>query len=400
MKLKHLFEMNYGSLIDAKKYNDMGAADQALYKYTADGFVPPFGSNYKDLEEKYPFDGGTLYRGLLFSEEEKFEKFMNNIKDGKIVMEDSSSWTPSVSTAIDFAKSEKTYFPTHEIMAAYSATQKAGDHMSGEGGGVVLKTVVPKGIGIDVNKTDYAKESEVILPSGEYEIEVHRVLRPFRTTHSTAEKAREMADELAQYAKTGEGDKKEMEKYAVYLEKSWLDELSPEQVDAIILTQHPLNLDKAVAKINSKDFIDYSYISNDNFMEGLHLRCGIYSPVNDTLFNAASDDVQQKVIKFVELQLEKIEDELPDIIEKMEDQLETGKFVISTIDITGFHEAVALDTDLDDRISDVLRPLQKFFAKVYHKFNSREYNKTLKSDDLRNHAKHMGALVKAMASLS
>ena len=43
--------------------------------------------------------------------------------------------------------------------------------------GVILETTIKAGIAIDVTRSKFAKESEVILPSGSYKISVTEVLK-------------------------------------------------------------------------------------------------------------------------------------------------------------------------------------------------------------------------------
>lgn len=399
MKLSQLFETNYGSLIDPNKYNSMDHAEQMLYRYTADGYAPPSGSDFEQLEEEYPFDGGVLYRGLLFSEVKDFDKFMANIEDGEIKMDNSSSWTPSVSTALSFARSEKTYFPSREIMAAYSATQKAGDHMSGEGGGVVLSTSVEKGTGIDVDKTSYGKESEVLLPAGTYQIKVHKILRPFRVTHNTATKANEMANEVVHFIETGEGDEAEIKKYVHYLENSWLDELTPTQVDAMIQVNHKFDLVKAKARLSNTKVLDYLYDSSAvKSFNGAEIRGGLFVPVSKKLFDAASPKMQNSIVNFLKLQIDRAGEQAKSIADDLQKRLDSGEFKIHSINVDGFSKAEALDSKLAPSIDKALKPLKQFFSNAYHHLNSREYNKTINAENIKDHAKLMSNIVKVMSS--
>lgn len=386
--IRHLlFEMDYGSLIDKDKYDEMDGPDQRLYKYTADGFTTLSSRDFNALMERYPFEGGTLYRGLYFSEVETFEAFMENVSDGAITTSEQSSWSQSRSTAKDFAMTTKTYFPTPEVIKAERDRGESGDHMNGQGGGVIIKIEhAPAGIGIDIDKTDYAKESEVLLPAGTYAVTVDQVLRPFRVSHSTVDKAREMLNDIRQFNETGEGDEKQLAKYATYLEKSFLSKLEDVEVDELLKFQYRKALDLTPEKFAELSVnIDTSRAA---WRSGKELHVSVNPHYDFDLYELASGEMQDQIMAQMTALSRHAEDELADI--KNVDEF-------SDINIRGFTELAQFDPDGVDAATGALK---KSLSAAYQKLNSREYNRTLKDmNAIRDHAKKIGSIVSAIAKL-
>ena len=67
-------------------------------------------------------------------------------------------------------------FMDSENMKLISAARKNHERVVGYRG-VILETSIKAGVGIDVNRSKFAKESEVILPSGSYKISVTEILK-------------------------------------------------------------------------------------------------------------------------------------------------------------------------------------------------------------------------------
>lgn len=173
-----LFEM-YGDDDDDRR-SGLSKADRWLSKYTRESFDKwPTANIIKTLLNDYPFDGGVLYRGLNFNDAEQWEKFKEETHDlTKLDTGSISSWSTDRGTTESFALTRPTYFLNHELMQAESQKNKNRDYMIGHVG-VIIKTRVAKGVGIDVNKSNHGKESEVILPPGVYNIEVDTKHIPF-----------------------------------------------------------------------------------------------------------------------------------------------------------------------------------------------------------------------------
>jgi hypothetical protein len=161
-------------------YSNLEAHDRWLKSYTYDGMDKyPSDRVVADLLDYYPNDKeSTIYRGLNFESKEEFDKFMNSIKSGEMETGSITSWSPSKSTAWQFAVTRPTYFLNFELMSADSERRKQREYMLGYRG-VILKTTVKPGDAVDVTKSDYSKENEMILPPGTYEVEVEEI-KPFK----------------------------------------------------------------------------------------------------------------------------------------------------------------------------------------------------------------------------
>jgi hypothetical protein len=151
-----------------------------LKEYTEYGYNKyPSENSLKYLLKKYPNEQSiTIYRGLHFDTKEEYDKFMSSF-NSKVTTKVISSWSPSYSTAEEFAMTKKTYHPTAMIMSQEMEREKAKEYMTGYRG-IVLKTTISPNTGIDVDKTKHAKESEIILPPGTYNVEISTVKKKFK----------------------------------------------------------------------------------------------------------------------------------------------------------------------------------------------------------------------------
>lgn len=390
---QYLAEMNYGSLIDTEKYRDMDSANKALYKYTADGFTHISSDDFKKLVKDYPYGGGTIYRGLYFKEDKKLDEFLELVKTGKLDLGSQSSWTPSKSTAEEFARTEKSYFPTLDMMQSAQAVSKAGDFMGGAGG-VIIKTTIGPNIGIDVNKTNYAKESEVLLPSGEYTVEIVKELKPFVKTHNTVEKAKEMVDFIEQ-AITSEDEAviKQANRYTEYLTKSFKGKLPPEWNDIIFQFDH-----RKLFGNTPQEFADQTVnveVDTSLFNRGSReLRFDVYIPFSEEMMDEASPRMQKKMKAYINAALKKIQnaaDEAAKAIDADHDK-PVKKFHFNGLEDLAAHDPVLF--------SKSTKNLKMAIAKEYARLNTREYNRTLKTrQDISKHGEHMAELLTAMAKL-
>lgn len=175
--------LNINKLFEAYDYHaDDGAddADKWLAKWTYEGLDKyPHKEVLDELVEKYPFDGGVVYRGLNFHDKEQYDKFIENTNGGTLLHTGSiTSWTQDEKTTYPFAVTRPTYFLNRELMQAEDKKNRERDFMIGHAG-LVLETIVKPGKGIDVNKSKYGKESEIILVPGTYEIKIHKQYIPF-----------------------------------------------------------------------------------------------------------------------------------------------------------------------------------------------------------------------------
>lgn len=386
-----LFEIDYGSLVDRDIYDTLDPADQILYRYTADGKSLLSTDEFEELEEKYPYDGGTLYRGLYFKSAREFDKFIDEVaaNGGTITTVHQSSWSPSRSTAKDFATTVKTYFPTVDVMKAERDRADSGDYMTGEGGGVLLKIANAKpGVGIDVDKSKFAKESEVLLPPDTYEVTIDAKLRPFRISHGTLDKASELAREIDAFNRTGEGDKDDIEKYVSYLERSFIDELAPEEIDALITYSNSKILRTPPATF-AQNVVDVE-VKDEMFGAGKVLIVEVNPVYAPKLYSKASPRMQ----KIIDRQMSGVAKVLKS---KIKDVIASGELEdLAELKIRGLRE---LREFVPSSVVDgATKELQRELGNMYQKMNSREVSKSLKSmDAIRAHGKKIANLVSAMA---
>jgi hypothetical protein len=159
------------------------SAEQWLSDYTLQGMNRwPNAETVETLQQRYGYDGGTLYRGLNFKDKEQWDKFLVDTANGKKLLTGGiSSWSPNEHEAKSFAITRPTYFLNRELMQDEDDKKKNKDYMIGHAG-VILTTTIGKDVGIDVSKSKHGKETEVILPKGDYNITFHKVMMPFKST--------------------------------------------------------------------------------------------------------------------------------------------------------------------------------------------------------------------------
>jgi hypothetical protein len=374
-----LNEMNYGSLVNKDKYDRLDSADQHLYTYTADGFTAIDSADFKTLAKRYPFDGGVVYRGLHFDTQEQHDDFMKKIKDGELHVSSNTSWTVSQRTAKDFARTKKSYWPTPELMKAESERNKAGDFMTGYGG-VVMKMELPAGIAVDVNKSDFAKESEVLVPPGTYKIEVHELIVPYRRQFDTKEKAKEAIKHLKSHP-----DKNAI---ANFLNSTWGSKLDPEDVDVLIEHFCSRALSMTPAEFGEKSVVtEYrrNYLYHDGEQE---LVLSVHTPFEKDMLERATPKMQAKIKRYTKAQVEALKRAVSEILKS--DQFEMA--VDYRFEGFGW---LSQFTDL----SSVVKPLRQALAAKYHTLNSREVNRTINHKNMDAHVKKIESLMKAIASL-
>lgn len=382
---QYLAETHYGSLVNKDKYDGLDRHEKALYTYTADGQTHLGSETVSVLAKRYPYDGGTVYRGLHFDDQEQHDAFLDKIKDGRLESEYFSSWTPNERTAEDFAHSKKTYFPTMSIMMAHDKMRKEGEHMSGYGGVVISTHVGPK-IGVDVRKTEFAKESEVILPAGTYSVKVVKMLEPFKRKYNSIEKVREYLKELK---KTKDRDE-EHDKMLEYLGMSWLDKLEPEDIDIMLRYQLSTFLKMDAKELREK----YSEFSI-NSMEWMHrnhrLRFSVYVPVDHRIFDHCTDKLKDQIRK----QIKQIAIGAKEKVDEIMKHPELEK--VDEFDVDGFARLSHFVPDIGNQITT---PLRKMLGDRYHALNSREVNKSIKDyDTLNKHSQKIASIVDAIAKL-
>jgi hypothetical protein len=151
-----------------------------LEQYTEYGYNKyPSENELKYLLNKYPNEEPlVLYRGLHFDTEEQYNEFMAGFKN-KVRTSSISSWSPSFDTAEEFSITKKTYHPNPMIMSQEMERERSKEYMTGYRG-IVLKTSIQPNTGIMVNRTGYAKENEVILPPGTYDVQIQTITKKYK----------------------------------------------------------------------------------------------------------------------------------------------------------------------------------------------------------------------------
>jgi hypothetical protein len=161
---------------DAERIND--PVDKAIAKYVLD----PMYSYEVDLIiekgiKKYPnTDAVKLYRGINFRTKEEFEKFMSDLDDGKVKFKSSTSWSPKKQVAEQFAKSRPSYmeFMSRDSWDEISKQSKAKERITGYRG-IIISTEIGKDEALDLSRTKYQAEPEMILPPGTYKLDIEQV---------------------------------------------------------------------------------------------------------------------------------------------------------------------------------------------------------------------------------
>lgn len=120
----------------------------------------------------------TLYRGLNFETKEQYDTFISSIKNGKIHFKNISSWSTNKSEASSFAITRPSYmeFMDSDNMKAISKARKNHEHVVGYRG-IILETKIQSNVGIDVRRSKFSKESEIILPAGNYDVSFENRLK-------------------------------------------------------------------------------------------------------------------------------------------------------------------------------------------------------------------------------
>jgi len=139
------------------------------------------------LINDYPNKAGIVYRGMNFTREESYREFMElfNKSNGKLTFNVVTSWSSDPGTAKQFALTQPTYQLNLAVMTAHQEQMKQRERLSGYRG-VILKTTLSAGVGIDVDSTGVGHESEIVLPPGTYQTEIYEEIKRYK--HSLEDK--------------------------------------------------------------------------------------------------------------------------------------------------------------------------------------------------------------------
>lgn len=134
-------------------------------------------SEYLQYSSYYPCEEDTeVFRGLCFRDKSSFESFKKRLDNEEYFPMHPESFTRIKATAEDFARQRKTFFGwADENIIIENEYRKAAEECISGYAGIVIKCVIPKGKGLDVNKSEYAVEDEIVFMTDkpmkfEYEI--------------------------------------------------------------------------------------------------------------------------------------------------------------------------------------------------------------------------------------
>lgn len=156
-----------------------GSADSALKAYIKDPAKKNWLNQYaEELIDAYGNEKPEkVYRGLNFDTKEDYEEFIKTISSGKIKIENTAtSWTRSLSTARQFAKTKPSYmeFMSSEKMKLIDAANKKNEYVVGYRG-IILEIDIDKEVGVDTKLTPFSAEDEIIIFKGEYKCKYHEL---------------------------------------------------------------------------------------------------------------------------------------------------------------------------------------------------------------------------------
>lgn len=394
---QHLHEANYGSLVDKEKHDRLDSANKALYKYTADGFTD-LGSVIDKLQKRYPFDGGVLYRGLHFDDQEEHDKFLEAIENGDLQFTGTSSWTKELNVAEDYGTTKKSFFPSPALMYAERDRRDSGDHMTGYGG-VIVKTKVPAGVGCDVTKSEFSRsEAEVILPSGKYDVTIEKLIEPHKRKYDSKEKVQAILLQM----KKSKQKTEELTKLADYVYRSWFDKLEPEEIDIIAEYAAHKFLTLPADELK-RDCIRFDNKSDYFTKDGYRLELDVHIPLDRRIYDACSEKMQRTFDKRIKIVVDRMAEVVALLVPHKGDTEEEhkkkkeifGKIIEFRID------GVAALRDFGGTKADkAIEPLKQALGKRYHELNSREVTKSLTSlDDIEKHGKAIQSVLQAVMKL-
>lgn len=216
------------------------------YKYLVDSVIDDAIAEYGNTSSI------TIYRGLNFDTKEDYDKFMKLIKSGTLRTKGSTSWSPDKKQAKIFAITKPSYmeFMDSARMAMISAQRKASERITGYRG-IILKTRIAKGKGVDLRRFKNHAESEVLLPAGTYKITYEEVLSYKDTMKNSSPDA-----ELAKLTRSSSADDKKIMDYILKNYKP--DQLSDESKHKIFQLTTP-TLSKLGHRVEVQDPGDFTF---------------------------------------------------------------------------------------------------------------------------------------------
>jgi hypothetical protein len=176
--------MLINELFEARNWDrEDDPADRWLAKYTYENLDKwPSAEIVKTLLARYGNpEPQVLYRGINFRTKEQWDKFIQEFggqQEADIRTGGISSWTTREGEAQQFAIVQPTYYPDEETFRQEKEARKNAEILRGHRG-VILRTEIAAGQGIDVNRSGKGHESETILPPGTHRITIVKEIKPF-----------------------------------------------------------------------------------------------------------------------------------------------------------------------------------------------------------------------------
>jgi len=140
-------------------------------------------NNYNALSLSLNCDEDTVaYRGLSFRTKAEYDQFKILLDSGEYKPNYPESYSREKKTAEEFARNKKTFFFYQDNNIALENTYK---NISNEKisvyAGIVIETIIPKGMGVDVNKSNEGIEDEIIYQNSDNINYKYEILESFET---------------------------------------------------------------------------------------------------------------------------------------------------------------------------------------------------------------------------
>lgn len=155
---------------------DLDKQDLALKQYViSQGYSFEVESNFDELMSRYPVtEKLNIYRGILFDDKESYDKFIKSYDGTSIKLNGISSWSKNIRIAKTFAVTKPVSdmaFMDQSSMSSISKQSKQGERLAGYRGIIMATKIDKNNKAIDVGKSKYDKESEVILAPGTIQVD-------------------------------------------------------------------------------------------------------------------------------------------------------------------------------------------------------------------------------------
>lgn len=181
--------MKFSSIINEYNDRNMSLGDQWLKNYTLNPYDKfPSENETEDLLYDYLYDGKQeiFYRGINFDSEKEYNKFIKNVKNkGIYKIEGIASFSLNMKTARQFALTRPMYLDMMDredirnLSERRKMKEKEGERYDGYIG-VIIGIKADKKKAIDVNKSEFGKESEILIISGNYKIVFYKEIKRFK----------------------------------------------------------------------------------------------------------------------------------------------------------------------------------------------------------------------------